>query len=157
MEYQNITNVLGKTPGEVPRFVTKKCIEVHDQSNNAENRYQPSKQIRFKTLKLRSDLCDFSDAYIVVKGTVTLTKTNGSETIDIRNRFIAFKNNPPFTNCISKIYNVLIDNAEDLDVVMPVHNLLEYSYNYRKKQAVFGIITEMRLLILLPPITMQTP
>ena len=53
MEYQNITNVLGKTPGEVPRFVTKKCIEVHDQSNNAENRYQPSKQIRFKTLKLR--------------------------------------------------------------------------------------------------------
>ena len=62
-----------------------------------------------------------------MKGTVTLTKTNGSETIDIRNRFIAFKNNPPFTNCISKIYNVLIDNAEDLDVVMPVHNLLEYS------------------------------
>ena len=81
---------------------------------------------------LRSDLCDFSDAYIVVKGDITLTKTNGRGIIDIRNRFLAFKNNAPFTNCISKINNVLIDNAEDLDIVMPMYNLLEYSKNYRK-------------------------
>ena len=81
---------------------------------------------------LRSDLCDFSDAYIVVKGTITLTKTGGRDFIGIRNRFLAFKNNAPFTNCISKINNVLIDNAEDLDVVMPMYNLLEYSKNYRK-------------------------
>ena len=81
---------------------------------------------------LRSDLCDFSDAYIVVKGDITLTKTNGRGIIDIRNRFLAFKNNAPFTNCISNINNVLIDNAEDLDVVMPMYNLLEYSKNYRK-------------------------
>ena len=81
---------------------------------------------------LRSDLCDFSDVYIVVKGTITLTKTNGRGIIDIRNRFLAFKNNAPFTNCISKINNVLIDNAEDLDVVMPMYNLLECSKNYRK-------------------------
>ena len=81
---------------------------------------------------LRSDLCDYSDAYIVVKGDITLTKTNGRGIIDIRNRFLAFKNNAPFTNCISKINNVLIDNAEDLDVVMPMYNLLEYSKNYRK-------------------------
>ena len=81
---------------------------------------------------LRSDLCDFSDAYIVVKGTITLTKTNGRGIIDIRNRFLAFKNNAPFTNCISKINNVLIDNAEDLDVAMPMYNLIEYSKNYRK-------------------------
>ena len=81
---------------------------------------------------LRSDLCDYSDAYIVVKGDITLTKTNGRGIIDIRNRFLAFKNNAPFTNCISKINNVLIDNAEDLDVVMPMYNLLECSKNYRK-------------------------
>ena len=81
---------------------------------------------------LRSDLCDYSDAYIVVKGDITLTKTNGRGIIDIRNRFLAFKNNAPFTNCISKINNVLIDNAEDLDVVMPMYNLMEYSKNYRK-------------------------
>ena len=88
--------------------------------------------IRFETSMLRSDLCDYSDAYIVVKGDITLTKTNGRGIIDIRNRFLAFKNNAPFTNCISKINNVLIDNAEDLDIVMPMYNLLEYSKNYKK-------------------------
>ena len=81
---------------------------------------------------LRSDLCHFSDAYIVVKGDTTLTKTNKRRIIDIRNRFLVFKNNAPFTNCISKINNVLIDNAEDLDVLMPLYDLLEYSKNYRK-------------------------
>ena len=81
---------------------------------------------------LRSDLYDYSDAYIVVKGDITLTKINGRGIIDIRNRFLAFKNNAPFTNCISKINNVLIDNAEDLDIVTPMYNLLEYSKNYRK-------------------------
>ena len=81
---------------------------------------------------LRSDICDFSDAYIVVKGTITLAKTNGRGIIDIRNRLLSFKNNARFTNCISKINNALIDNAEDLDVVMPIYSLLEYSKNYRK-------------------------
>ena len=81
---------------------------------------------------LRSDLCDFSDAYIVVKRSITLAKTDRRRFIDIRNRFLAFKNNAPFTNCISQINNVLIDKAEDLDVVMPMHNLLGYSKNYRK-------------------------
>ena len=81
---------------------------------------------------LRSHLCDYSDAHIVVKGDIPLTKTNERRIIDIRNRFSAFKNNAPFTNCISKINNVLMDNAEDLDVVMPMYNLLQYSKNYRK-------------------------
>ena len=67
-----------------------------------------------------------------MKGTITLTKINARDFIDMRNRFLAFKSNAPFTNCISKINNVLIDNAEDLDVVMPMYNLLEYSKNYRK-------------------------
>ena len=74
---------------------------------------------------LRSDLCDFSDAYIVIKGTITLTKDPDREFIDVRNRSLAFKNNAPFTNCISKINNVLIDNEEDLDVVNPMYNLTE--------------------------------
>ena len=100
---------------------------------------------------LRSDVCDFSDLYIVVKGTIILTKTNGRRIIDIRNRILAFKNNAPFINCISKINNVLIGNAEDLDVVMPMYNLL------KKQQEVCGNITEMSLIILLPPIIMQAP
>ena len=132
MEYHKIAKLLGTTPDEVLRFITKKWIEVHDQSGNAEDRYKPSKQIRFKTSTVRSDLCDFSDVYIVIKGDITLTKTDGRGLIDIRNRFLAFKNNAPITNCISKINNVLIDNVEYLDVVMPMYNLLAYSKNYRK-------------------------
>ena len=91
-----------------------------------------NKQIRFKTSMLRSDLCVINDAYIVFKGTITLTKTDGRGFIDIRNRFLAFKNNAPFTNCISKINNVVIENAENLDIVMPMYNFLEYSKNYSK-------------------------
>ena len=125
MEYQKITSLLGTTLDEVPRFITKKWIEVHDQSGNADDRYKPSKQIRFKTSMLRSDLRDFSDACNVIKGIITLTKTNGIGIIDIINRFLVFRNNATFTNCISKINNLLINNAENLDV-MPMYNLLEY-------------------------------
>ena len=70
----------------------------------------------------------FSDAYIVVKGDIIATNPDDAK----RSKKIAFKNNAPFINCISKISNVQIDNAEDLDVVIPMYNLLEYSKNYRK-------------------------
>ena len=116
-EYQNITNLLGTRPSEVPRFVTKTWVEVHDQSGNAEDRYKPSKQIKFKTSMLRSDLCDFSDAYIIVKGTATVTGTSNNSR---KNRPLAFKNNASFISCISKINNTLIDDAEDLDVAVPM-------------------------------------
>ena len=78
---------------------------------------------------LRSDLCDYSDAYIVVTRNITVVSENNN---DNYNRKLAFKNNTAFTACISKINGNLIDNAEDLDVVMPMHNLPEYSKNYEK-------------------------
>ena len=95
MEYQKITNLLGWTIDEIPRFTTKKWVKVHDQPGNAEGIYKPNNQIWFKTSILRSDLCDYSDAYIVVKGDITLTKTNGRDFIDVRNRFLEFKTNVP--------------------------------------------------------------
>ena len=70
MECQKITNLLGNTSDKVPRFITKKWIEVHDQSGETHN---INKQIRFKTLMLRSDLCDYSDAYTVAKGKTIVT------------------------------------------------------------------------------------
>ena len=84
--------------------------------------------MRFKTSMLRSDLCDYSDAYIVVKGTITVTKPNSV----VYNKKLALKNNAPFVSCISKVNNTLIDNAEVLDIVMSMYNLLEYSKSYRK-------------------------
>ena len=74
MEYQRITNLLSNILDKIPRFVNKKWIEVHDQSVEA---YNANKQIRFKTSKLRSDLRDYSDSYIVVKGKITVTNPNG--------------------------------------------------------------------------------
>ena len=120
MELQKITNFLDTNidDKDLPRFVTKKWIEVYDQS---EGNYNVNKEIRIKTSMLRSDLCDFSDAYIVVKGDITL---KGDADANKRAKNIAFKNKTPFINCISKIYGVKVDNAEDLDVIMPMHNFL---------------------------------
>ena len=93
---------------------------------------------------LRSDLCDFNDAYIVVKGNITLEGNDANK----RNKDLAFRNNAPFINGISEINGVNIDNTEDLDVVMPMYNLLEYSKNYKKQQGVCGIMIEMNQVIL---------
>ena len=143
MEYQKITNLLGTTPDQVLRFITKKLIEVHHQSGNAEGRYKLSKQIRFKISMLRSDLCDFSDAYIIVKGSITVTNPDDNA----YDKKLASKNNESFVSCISKIINTLIDNAEDLDVVMHMYNLLEYTKNYSKTTGSFGITTKMNQIV----------
>ena len=79
---------------------------------------------------LRSDLCDYNDAYIVVKGIVTVSAQERDR--DEMNRDLVLKNNAPFISCISKINGISIENAEDLDVLMPMYNLLEYSKNYSK-------------------------
>ena len=131
MEFQNIENLLDTTSDDedLPWFVTKKWFAVYGQSGK---NYNVNKKIRIKTPVLRSDLWDLSDAYIVVKGTITFTKNANRGFIDIRNRSLAFKNDAPFINCISKINGVLFDNAQDLDVMMPMYNLPEYSKNYRK-------------------------
>ena len=84
MEYQKITNLLGNTYDKVSRFITKKWIEVHDQSGTAKDRYKPSKQIRFKTSMLRSSFCDYIDAYIVVNGVVTVSATAGANNIRVK-------------------------------------------------------------------------
>ena len=92
------------------------------------------KSIRFKTPMLRSDSCDYADVYILVNGTITVTAPDdGANNIrDKRNRPLILKNNAPFISCITKINNELIEYAEDLDIVMPMYNLLEYSKNFRK-------------------------
>ena len=86
MKYQKIKKLLDTTkPDNVEsRFVTKKMDRSSYQSGSSEDRYKPSKQIRFKTSMLRSDLCDFSDTYIVVNGTIAVTKTNEGVFIDIK-------------------------------------------------------------------------
>ena len=85
---------------------------------------------------LRSDLCDYVDAYILVNGTITVAangdNNNANNIRDKRNRPLILKHNAPFVSCITKINGELIEDAEDLDIVVPMYNLLEYSNNYRK-------------------------
>ena len=117
--FKKILNLLNATSDDeyLPWFFTKNWIEVYDQSERNNN---VNKEIRILTPMLRSDLCNFSDAY-VVKGTIAVPEPNNAK----RNKSVAFKNNAPFINLISKINGVQIDNAEDLDVVMPTCNLPE--------------------------------
>ena len=91
------------------------------------------KEIRIKTAILRSSLCDYSDAYIFVKGNLTVNNTAGAGAAgNTANKKVIFKNCSPFIKCINKINNTQIDNAEYVDIVMPMYKLIEYSDNYSK-------------------------
>ena len=135
MEYDKINNLLLSEDNEsekLSKFVTREYVRVNSLSNT----YNENKSIRFKTPMLTSNLCDYSDAYILVKGTITVTTpgaNNGANNIrDKRNRPLIFKNNAPFVSCITRINGELIEDVDDLDIVMSMYNLLEYSKNYRK-------------------------
>ena len=91
--------------------------------------------IKFKTARLRSNLCDYADAYILVKGTIIITGARNNAAArqaDERDKGVTFRNCAPFTKCISRINNTEIDNGKDIDIVMPMYNLIEYSDNYSK-------------------------
>ena len=135
MEYDKINNLLLSEDNEsekLSKFVTRQYVKV----NSLSNAYNENKSIRFKTPMLRSNLCDYSDAYILVKGTIKVTapgaNNNANNIRDKRNRPLILKNNAAFVSCITRINDELIEDADDLDIVMPMYNLLEYSKNYRK-------------------------
>ena len=130
MEYQKIANLLDDELNQPSKFRTINWAEINDDVRGV---YSPNKQIRFKTSMLRSSLCDYSNAYILVKGNITVNNTAGAgAAANNINKKVIFKNCAPFTNCISEIYNTQIDNTEYIDVVMPMYNLIEYTNNYSK-------------------------
>ena len=133
MEYQKIADLLNDASDKPSKFRTRNWVEINDGIRGA---YSPNKQIRFKTAMLMlnancwSSLCDYSDAYILVKGNISVNNTGTATAPTHRNKKVIFKNCAPFTNCINKINNTQIDNAEYIDIVMPMYNLIEYSDNY---------------------------
>ena len=132
MEYRKIANLIDDTSNQPSKFRTKNWVEINDESSGACN---VNSQIKFKTTMLKSSLCDYSDAYILVKGTVAINGRGADAAAtqaDERDKGVAFKNCAPFTNCISEINNTQVDNAKDIDIVMPMYNLIEYSDNYAK-------------------------
>ena len=111
----------------------KNWVEINDESRGT---YNVNSQIKFKTTMLKSSPCDCSDAYTLVKRKITITGRGAdaaTRQADGRDKSVAFKNCAPFINCISEINNTQLDNAKDLDTVMPMYNLIEYSDNYAEK------------------------
>ena len=132
MEFQKIENLIDDTSNKPSKFRTKNWVEINYESRGT---YNVNSQIKFKTTMLKFSLCDYSDAFILVKGTITINGRGAdaaTRQADERDKGVAFKNCAPFTNCISEINNTQVDNAKDIDIVMPMYNLVEYSDNYAK-------------------------
>ena len=125
MEYQKIINLLENTPNQPTKFRTIYQVEINDESRETRN---SKSQIKFKISILKSSLCDYSDAYILVKETITIAGAgadHATKRLDEKNKGVIFKNFLPFTDCINEIINTQINNAKDIDVVIPMYNLME--------------------------------
>ena len=105
MEYRKIANLIDDTSNQPSKFRTKNWVEINDESRGT---YNVNSQIKFETAMLKSSLCDYSDAYIFVKGTITITGAGAdaaARQADERDKGVAFKNSDQFTNCICEINN----------------------------------------------------
>ena len=110
-------------------------LNLEQKNDESRGTCNVNSQIKFKTTMLKSSLSDYNDAYILVKGRITITRAGADAAhrkVDERDKGVAFKNCAPFTNCISEINNAQVDNAKDIDIVMPMYNLIEYRDNYAK-------------------------
>ena len=115
MEYQKITNLLDNEWKQLSKFRTKNWVEINDNSRGT---YNANKQIKFKTTMLKSSLYDYNDAYILVKGKITVDDTSAAgAAANNTDKKVIFKNFAPFTKCISKINKTQVDNAKDIDIV----------------------------------------
>ena len=123
-------NVLDDTTNQPSKFRTRNWVEINDESKG---RYDNS-NIRFETSIIGSNLCGYSDSYILVKVAVTVPNTTaaGAE-VKNTNKKVIFKTCAPFTDCITEINNTQVDHAQQIDIVMPMYNLIEYSHAYSKK------------------------
>ena len=131
MEYQKIANLLNDESNTPSKFKTKYWVEINDDSRGT----YTSNDIRFRTTKLRSSLCDYVDAYTLVKETITIAGEDADDDAkqaDERGKGVTFKNCGPFTKCVSRTNNTDIDNGQGIDIVMPMYNLIECNDNYSK-------------------------
>ena len=124
METQKIVNLLGDANNESSKFATRKWYVINDQNNTDYGEgNEDSTTVKFETKVIKSNLCDYSDAYVLVTGNITATSGDANDRV-------AFKYCAPFTKCITHINDELVDNVDDLDIIMPMYNLIEYSDNY---------------------------
>ena len=133
MENQNIINLLDKIDTDSKHFATKKWYIINDENNtnygvNKDTGADSPDTIKYDTRVLKPNLCDYAEAYILVNGTVIAAAADD-------NTRQAFKNCGPFTKCNLEINDEHVDTAENLDIVMAMYNLIEYSDNYQDSSA----------------------
>ena len=140
MEYQKITNLLDNTPNQPFKFKTRNWVEM--KMNHEEH---ITKIIKLDLISmLRSRLCDYSDAYMLIKGTITVkNRLDEGAANSVTNKKVIFKNCMPFTNCKNGINNAQVDDAHDIDVVMPLYNLIELVIIIQKHLEFYGGFIEM--------------
>ena len=129
MKYQKITNLLDdETKNQLSKFRTRNWIEITDESKG-----QYDNSNKFKTFIIRSNLCDYNDAYLLVKGTITVPNTIAAGTaVNNTNKKIIFNDCAPFTDYITEIINTQVDNAQKIDIEILMYNLIQYSDAYSK-------------------------
>ena len=115
-----MVNLLSSSDNENSKFATKKWYIIDSESKS---NYLPDNEIKFLTSSLESNLCDYSDAYILVTGNINVTGGDA-------NTKVAFKNCAPFKKCRTEINETFVDDAEHINIAMPMYNLIEYSDNY---------------------------
>ena len=131
MEYQKIANLLDNASNQPFKFRTINWLEINNESRGT----YTGNNIKFKTAMLGFNLWDYADAYTLVKGTITITGAGNNDIarqVDEIDKGVTFKNCAPFIKCINRVNNTEIDNARDIDIVMPMYNVIEYSDNYSK-------------------------
>ena len=124
-------NLLDNASNQPSKFRTRNWVEINDDSRGT----YTDADIKIKTAMLRSNLCDYADQYKLVKGTISITgarNNDAAKRLDERNKGVIFRNYAPFTKCMNRISNTEIDTARDIDIVMPMYNMVEYSDNYSK-------------------------
>ena len=124
MESRKIVNLLNASNNESSKFATRKWYIINDQNNGQYgNGDENGSTIKFETKVIKANLCSYSDDYVLVTGNITTTGGNV-------NTKVAFKNCAPFTRCVTHINDEQVETAENLDIIMPMYNFLEYSDNY---------------------------
>ena len=141
MENQKIINLLDKIDTDSKHFATKKWCIINDENNtnygvNKDTGADNPDTIKYDTRVLKPNLCDYAEAYILVNGTIRATNA-------VNTTREALKNCAPFTKCNLEFNDDHVDTAENLDIVMPMYNLIEYSDNYQDHQLHFITINEM--------------
>ena len=124
MEYQKIIELLDDATNRLCEFRTKNWVQINDKPRGT---YNAVNEIKFKTSMTRSNLSDFSDAYIHFKETTTVPNTSEKGAASDRNRKVICKSCAMCTICLSEINNTQVDDTHDIDIVIPTHNSIEYS------------------------------